>query len=169
MTRTRTHPTGLFDRRRRRTVWPLVPALGLALLLVAGESIATSCPLTLRVSGVVPGSGPVLVALFDRVDAFPTEGEQWLAISLRADAPDLSIGLCDVPVGRYAVAAFQDANDNRRLDVTAFGAPREPYGFGNDASGLFDTLPPGFRAASLVVRAHGPPHTMRITLRQPAR
>ena len=167
--RIRAHPIRPFGRRRRRPAWPLPPVLGLAMLLVGGGAFATACPLTLQVSGIIPGSGPVLVALFDQVDAFPTQGEQWLAVSLRADASDLSIGLCGVPAGRYAVAAFQDVNHNRRLDVTVLGIPREPYGFGNDARGLLDAFPPGFRAASLVVRDDGPPHTMRITLRQPAR
>ena len=167
--RIRAHPTRPFGRRRRRPAWPLPPVLGLAMLLVAGGAFATACPLTLQVSGVIPGSGPVLLALFDQVDAFPTQGEQWHAVSLRADAPDLSIGLCGVPAGRYAVAAFQDVNHNRRLDVTVLGIPREPYGFGNDARGVLDAFPPGFRAASLVVRDDGPPRMMRITLRQPAR
>ncbi|HNY10989.1 MAG TPA: DUF2141 domain-containing protein [Candidatus Wallbacteria bacterium] len=35
-----------------------------------------------------------------------------------------------LPEGAYAVAAFEDTNDNQKLDVGGFfSVPREPYGF----------------------------------------
>jgi len=39
----------------------------------------------------------------------------------------------DVPPGRYAVQAFHDENDNRRVDRALFGIPKEGVGFSNDA------------------------------------
>jgi uncharacterized protein (DUF2141 family) len=42
-----------------------------------------------------------------------------------------------VAYGDYAVAAFQDRNRNDKLDRHVLGMPKEPYGFSNDARGVF--------------------------------
>ena len=51
----------------------------------------------------------------------------------------------NLPPGDYAIAAFQDVNENGVLDKNALGIPTEPYGFSNDARGWFG--PPSWQAA----------------------
>jgi uncharacterized protein (DUF2141 family) len=41
--------------------------------------------------------------------------------------------LHDVPPGVYAIEAYQDVNDNDKMDTTWLGLPLEPYGFSRDA------------------------------------
>jgi uncharacterized protein (DUF2141 family) len=65
--------------------------------------------------------------------------------------------------GRYAIAAFQDIDGDGQLGKGAFGLPREPFGFSNDARGRFG--PPTFDAAAFTVSASGT--TQRIILRNP--
>jgi uncharacterized protein (DUF2141 family) len=38
----------------------------------------------------------------------------------------------NVPQGMYAVAVYQDLNDNKKLDAGMFHIPKEPYGFSNN-------------------------------------
>jgi uncharacterized protein (DUF2141 family) len=39
--------------------------------------------------------------------------------------------------GQYAVSVYQDVNKNNKLDKNVFGAPKEPYGFSNNAKATF--------------------------------
>src|SRR5690606_32329089 len=41
------------------------------------------------------------------------------------------------PGKKYAVKAFHDVNGNKELDTNLFGVPTEPYGFSNNARGVF--------------------------------
>ncbi|MDV7400114.1 DUF2141 domain-containing protein, partial [Arthrospira platensis SPKY1] len=43
----------------------------------------------------------------------------------------------ELPKGAYAVSAFHDINNNGKLDTNPFGIPKEPYGFSNNARGIF--------------------------------
>lgn len=56
----------------------------------------------------------------------------------------------DIPSGAYAVSAFLDINNNQKLDMNLIGAPTEPYGFSNDARGLFG--PPEFTDAAFIIK-----------------
>jgi uncharacterized protein (DUF2141 family) len=38
----------------------------------------------------------------------------------------------ELPEGTYAVAVYQDLNQNAQLDSNVFGIPTEPYGFSNN-------------------------------------
>lgn len=44
--------------------------------------------------------------------------------------------------GNYSFKYFHDANNNKKLDTYWFGAPKEGYGFSNNAKGYFG--PPDF-------------------------
>lgn len=53
------------------------------------------------------------------------------------DAPAQSgatwVTVHQVPPGEYGIQAFHDENDDRRVDRTLFGIPKEGIGFSNDA------------------------------------
>ena len=55
----------------------------------------------------------------------------------------------DVRAGIYAIAVFQDLNEDGILNKGAFGVPTEPYGFSNNVRGKLG--PPSFDAASFDV------------------
>lgn len=54
-----------------------------------------------------------------------------------------------VSKGTYAIKVFHDVNADGRMDTNFFGIPKEPYGFSNDAMGLFG--PPSFEQAAFTV------------------
>lgn len=48
----------------------------------------------------------------------------------------------DLKPGKYAFNYFHDENNNKELDTSIIGIPKEGYGFSNDANGVFG--PPDF-------------------------
>jgi uncharacterized protein (DUF2141 family) len=58
----------------------------------------------------------------------------------------LTVLVPDLPLGKYAVAAYVDNNKNGRQDKNFLGVPKEIYGFSNDARGMFG--PPDFTEAA---------------------
>ena len=83
-------------------------------------------PVLVSVSGNVSGgSGKhvIFVALWQR-DEFLKHPVQQVRIEPHAE-PHFQF---QVPIGRWAVSAFEDVNDNSILDMGAFG-PKEPSGF----------------------------------------
>lgn len=41
-----------------------------------------------------------------------------------------------IPKGSYAIAVYQDLNNNKKLDLNILGIPVEPFGFSNNPSPL---------------------------------
>ena len=126
----------------------LLAAAGLAGLVTIQASAAD---LTIEVRGIRSGDGRVLVAVHgpQSKDTFPS-GDGVVADRRQpAQVGAVRFVVGDLSPGRYAVAAFHDANDNGELDTNLLGIPSEGYGFGNDASAPFG--PPDFEAAAITV------------------
>ena len=108
---------------------------------------ALAATVEVRVTGVRDGKGKVNVAVCDR--------ERFLKqCSLTGSAPagdgETVITLKDVPPGAWAVLAYQDANENDKLDRNGLGVPSERYGFSREARGKFG--PPAFDKAAIEVQ-----------------
>jgi uncharacterized protein (DUF2141 family) len=125
---------------------------------------AQAADITLEVSGLdasrLEGS-TLMVAVF-------TQPSQWLGQPLigrrfvvgpEAANGKISVQLSGLPEGPLALSVFHDANGNGRLDANAMGMPIEPYGFSNDAAGVYG--PPKFEQAVLTPAAGTP---LRIQL-----
>ena len=126
----------------------LLAAAGLAGLFTIQASAAD---LTIEVRGLRSGDGRVLVAVHgpESKDTFPSGDDVVAGRRQPAQVGSVRFVVGDLSPGRYAVAAFHDANDNGELDTNLLGIPSEGYGFGNDASALFG--PPDFEAAAITV------------------
>lgn len=124
-----------------------------AVLLAATASAAT---IEVKVSSVVGGRGKVNVAVCDK--------ERFLkdclySGSAPAQASDTVVTIQNVPKGTWAVLAYQDENQNDKLDRNLIGIPSENYGFSRDARGRFG--PPDFADAAIDVRDE----TMAVTIK----
>lgn len=74
------------------------------------------------------GKGTIVVSVYSGKEDFlkkPIASQ-----TLKADSTGLSFAF-SVPPGDYAIAAYQDVNENGKLDAGAFNIPKEPYGFSN--------------------------------------
>lgn len=102
-----------------------------ALLFSACGSVL-GAELRVDINNAEPADGRVYFALFDSAATYDAFEIQARARSRkRAEQPQAVFS--DLPAGEYAVAVFQDTNNNRRLDMNAKGIPLEPYGFSRNA------------------------------------
>ena len=135
-------------------------ALGLAVLVGCGSSArsatgevvepAGSVVLTVRVVGAPSDDGWIAVAAYGSAETFAERSAPAAAARLEIAAGEAVWQTVLPRPGRYALAAFQDADANGELDRSAVGVPTEPYGFSNDARGRFG--PPSFAAAAVDLR-----------------
>ncbi|MCJ2065786.1 DUF2141 domain-containing protein [Methylobacterium sp. J-088] len=136
-------------------------------LVVAGTLCATvpatAATVQVEIDGIEPGGGPVRVAL--------CQGSLAEAACARGDEASASAGRLQftfqgVPTGTYAVAAYQDANGNGRLDRTGLGLPLEPYGFSGVAG---RRARPDFAEAAFSLREPGGSIRVRLARALPRR
>lgn len=103
---------------------------------------------TLRVAGVKPGAGPLRCAVFEPTGRFPQHEQALRRFAEPATQPTIEFGF-ELAPGQYALAVYQDLNDDGSLTKGLFGAPVEPYGFSNNARGRLG--PPSFQASAFQV------------------
>ncbi len=107
------------------------------------------CPgIHLRVLDIRNSTGTVACALFESAEGFPVDflrsATNIMVIKVRNTHARCDFE--DIPPGTYALGVIHDENMNGKLDLNAFGMPKEGYGFSNDAKAGFGA--PSFTAAS---------------------
>ena len=131
------------------------PSLLISTVLLAATAPAAT--IEVKVSSVVGGRGKVNVAVCDK--------ERFLkdclySGSAPAQAGDTVVTIQNVPKGTWAVLAYQDENQNDKLDRNLIGIPSENYGFSRDARGKFG--PPDFSDAAIDVRDEAMAVTIKL-------
>ena len=125
---------------------PWRACLAALLLGLAGAVRATD--LTVEVRNVKSSEGRELVALFNAAEGFPRTG-YWRGEDVAAAPPTVRVVFRGIPEGSYAVTAFQDLDNNRKLKTNGLGIPIEPLAFSNDPATMDG--PPKFSDASFKV------------------
>jgi uncharacterized protein (DUF2141 family) len=119
---------------------------------------AQGAPITVVISGFRHARGIVRVDVCT-MTTFLKDGCPYSAAA-PAQVPDTTVTVPDVPPGVYAVQAFQDVNNNGRVDRNRLGIPRESLAFSNNAPlGLSG---PSFARASFTHGAE--PQTLNLRL-----
>jgi uncharacterized protein (DUF2141 family) len=88
--------------------------------------------LTIEVTNIKQVKGTMNVAIYDAKSNFPDEKSPTFFRIIPVQNTDNLKFTIEVPKGLYAVAVFQDLNNNKKLDKNIVGFPKEPYGFSND-------------------------------------
>jgi uncharacterized protein (DUF2141 family) len=124
-----------------------------------GEPARATSTISVRIEGLRSNQGTVFVSLFNNKKAF--EDNKNAVVSGQARPVDGSCVVLfeNILPGRYALNFIHDENDNKKLDTSFIGIPKEGFGYSKDAMGRFG--PPGFDAAALVVPAGNLPVVMR--------
>jgi uncharacterized protein (DUF2141 family) len=85
--------------------------------------------LQIEVSNVKKDRGSIMLAVHNRANFLKSR-----LVEQKIPTNQTSCVLkIDLEEGEYAVAVFQDENNNQKLDTNMFGVPQEPYGFSNNA------------------------------------
>lgn len=121
----------------------MLSAILAALLLPVA---AQAGDITVTITGAQDAKGPVLGAIYDSETGFLDVAQAKGRARATAAAGKATLVFHNLPAGRYAVTAFQDANGNGKLDRNSVGVPTESYGFSKDAQG--SAGPPKFGQAA---------------------
>ncbi|KQX25152.1 hypothetical protein ASD39_13930 [Sphingomonas sp. Root50] len=111
-------------------------------------AIADAADLEVTASHVVPGPGSIRFVLYRGAEGFRHEDKAFRVLSAPAGTGSASVHFQDVPPGRYAVMAYHDANDDRKLDLRLGMFPKEGWGLSNNPRVMG---PPGFAPSSFAV------------------
>ena len=126
------------------------------LVLAALASFASfssfAADLIVNISGVHTAQGKVFIALYaseaQMKNRQPLQA-QIIEAAKRTVGGKVNVTFTDLAPGSYAVGVFHDSDDNGKLSGNLSGMPTEPYGFSNNAEGLFG--PPSFEEAALTI------------------
>jgi len=145
--------------RRHLFVLHACAAWLLALPSVAGSGENTA-ELEIVVTNIETMGGELVVALFATEASFASREDPIAFAWLEIAGPVVRWStVLEAPMD-YAVAVYHDRNGNRELDTNRLGRPREPYGFSNDARGVFG--PPDFDEAAFRLEAGGGSISIRL-------
>ena len=103
--------------------------------------------LEVTVTNVTEARGTIRVGLFDNEDDFLEKAAYGKVVA--ANGSSVVVRMERIPHGTYGVSVIHDENENGKLDTNAVGIPKEGFGFGNNAMGLFG--PPSFEKASVTI------------------
>jgi uncharacterized protein (DUF2141 family) len=106
-----------------------------ALIAALAVSSASAATLKILVEGAVPNKGTLRITLFASEEGWLKTGVR--SLEIKADSPKASVLVENLPDGEYAISVIDDLDGNGRLDTNAMGIPKEPYGFSNNAKGVF--------------------------------
>lgn len=102
------------------------------LLMIGVLERASSAELDVTITGIRPGTGSIRVALYREPRSFRHESQAVAVLSAPAVQVSAKVRFQGIPAGRYAVLAYHDENDNRKLDLTMGMFPREGWGLSNN-------------------------------------
>ncbi|MBS1978812.1 MAG: DUF2141 domain-containing protein [Bacteroidetes bacterium] len=103
----------------------------LGLLILSGFSHEDRGSLTVTISNIKK-TGKMHIGLYSKGDKFPDKKYQVKGLISECSGAQCTVTFDAVPYGEYAIAIFQDVNDNNELDTGFFGIPSEPVAFSNN-------------------------------------
>lgn len=117
--------------------------------------------LTVFVKNIRNTKGQIGFCLFKTGSGFPKHPEKAIQCAfVRINMSSAEHTFTNVPFGTYAVCAFHDENNDKKINANFFGIPTEGVGVSNNAKGHFG--PPKFDDAKF--NFTGPGQTVTISL-----
>ncbi len=100
----------------------------------------------LTVTGISKASDTIRIGVYNKEGFLKESKEQK---SVKSTGSTTYVELNNIPIGKYAIAVFQDINLDGELNTNFYGKPTEPNGFSNNKKGTFGS--PNFEEVSFVV------------------
>ncbi len=112
-------------------------------------SYAQEPELTIRVTNIKEIKGKLVVAIFDKKEAFLEEGKAYKNLVIDVTKPIMQYTIDKVQRAEYAIAVFHDKNSDGICNTNLLGIPREAYGFSNNFRPTL--LAPKFEQVKLLI------------------
>ena len=139
----------------------------LVLLLFCARQINAQNTLEITISNIEIQEGSLLLQLFQDSTQFPgaVVSEAFIQ-EKKATNNEIVFVFNNLADGYYAIAVFQDLNEDKQLNTKKFGIPAEPFAFSNNALRKF--RPPYFSQAQFLVKGGGVhQHAINMIYRKP--
>lgn len=101
-------------------------------ITTAANAETKNANIEITIEGIKEKKGMILATLHNQEQGFPDKNAILTKV-VSADAKITAITFQNMPSGTYAFAIYHDKNKNGKLDKGAFGIPKEPYAFSNNA------------------------------------
>ncbi len=101
-------------------------------LLSAQPEGPAKVKLSIKVEDVRSTDGTINIALYQQQHDFMSDDDLYTALKVKAVRP-ITTATIELPPGEYAVAIYQDEDENDEMEKNFLGIPKEPVGLSNDA------------------------------------
>lgn len=108
-----------------------ITLLLLTLQLVINLSSQSVHTLNIDISNIQNTETTIFLGLYDSEASFRTKTNAIDSVVFTAKSNVSEISINNIPVGEYAIAIFQDINNNGKLDMGKLKIPKEPIGISN--------------------------------------
>jgi len=106
-----------------------IKMISLIVLLTVNSALFAQHNFSVEVSGVEPGKGFVFLGLYDKEKGFLDNESQIATAKVKATENKVVYTFKNLPDGDYAIAVYQDLNNNGKCDKNMIGYPTEGFGF----------------------------------------
>ncbi len=134
----------------------------LTILFISGLIAAQTGTIKIEIQGMKSSKGLLQIGLYNSADDFPDFEKSYKGASPKPITSGLEYSFENIPIGKYAIALWQDENEDKKLNKNMFGVPKESYGFSNNVFGSFG--PPDFTEVSFIVE-EGKTSILKIVLK----
>lgn len=104
--------------------------------------------ISVKIDNVKNNTGTVYFALHTEDTFMKAQGIQ--SAQSKIEGKEVNVTFTNVPKGEYAILAFHDENDNKKMDFTSIGMPAEDYA--TSAKGM-SFGPPSFNGSKFTIDA----------------
>lgn len=101
--------------------------------------------LKIKITNIKKPTGMIRLAAYSPDQEFLGEETATALNSPVNQKGEVIVAINNLPLGTYAISVYHDEDGNGDLDSNFMGIPKEPYGFSNNARGLFG--PPKYKSA----------------------
>ncbi|AXB57668.1 DUF2141 domain-containing protein [Flavobacterium fluviale] len=106
-----------------------IKMITLIVLVTVNSALFAQHNFSVEVSGVEPGKGSVFFGLYDKEKGFLDNESQIATAKVKAAENKVVYTFKNLPDGEYAIAVYQDLNNNGKCDRNMIGYPTEGFGF----------------------------------------
>ncbi len=117
--------------------------------LLVNLAFSQTGSITVKIEGISSTKGKVEIGLYNKKENFTIYSKNFKGASITPSNNGITYTFENLPVGNYAIATWQDENENKKIDKNWFGIPNEKYGFSLNKYGTFG--PPDFDSVSFKV------------------
>jgi len=110
--------------------------LAVLIMMVVPFEVHSQADLVVKITGIKAIQGDVYLSLYDSEKDWMFTDSAYRKVRATVTGEVETFTIRNLPQGEYALAVYQDLNENESMDETEMKIPKEPFGFSNNPKGL---------------------------------